>query len=192
MTDGAPDSRWDGSFTPDPRSVARLTRFTPGTSLTIVKRAPSGVETARYPAVVVESSAPEPWIEVEAVWTRDRVEVGGLEFEPGDTLREFFSAEHPFNAFAVFAPGGEHRGWYGNVTYPAFFDTVDGEDVLVWHDLYLDVVMLPDGATHLLDDDELAGSGLFAANLGFAAAIVEARWGLIATIPTLMRRSDVV
>jgi len=114
----------------------------PGTRLTIVKWAPSGVETARYPAVVVESSAPEPWIEVEAVWTRDRVEVGGLSFEPGDTLREFFSAEHPFNAFAVFAPGGEHRGWYGNVTYPAFFDTVDGEDVLVWHDLYLDVVLL--------------------------------------------------
>lgn len=154
-------------------------------SLTIVKRNPDGFETTRYKSKVVDSSAPAPWVEVEAEWTRARVEVAGLAFEPGDTLREFFSAEHPYNAFAVIAPSGDLRGWYGNVTYPAFFDTIEGEEVLVWHDLYLDIVILPNGAIHLLDDDELEESGLFSNQLGFAAAIVEARDDLIATIPML-------
>jgi predicted RNA-binding protein associated with RNAse of E/G family len=77
------------------------------------------------------------------------------------------------------------RGWYGNVTYPACFDKVEGEQVLVWHDLYLDVVILPDGSMHLLDDDELEESGISGQDPEFAAAIVQARLDLIEAIPFL-------
>jgi len=135
--------------------------------------------------MVAATLAPEPWIEVIATWGHGRIEVAGLAFEPGDTLREFFSAVHPYNAFAVTSPGGELRGWYGNVTYPVFLDIVDGEQVLVWHDLYLDVVILANGTTHLLDDDELEDSPIPSTNPGLAAAIDQARRDLIATVPTL-------
>ncbi len=164
-----------------------MAALTPATVVTVVKRGPDGVETTRYAATVADTIAPSPWIEVVATWGHGRVEVSGLVFLHGDTLREFFSAEHPFNAFAVFSPKGEFRGWYGNVTFPAFMDR-DGDngDILVWHDLYLDVVILPDGTLHLLDDDELAASPLPAADPAFAAAIEQARRDLIEAIPVLM------
>jgi len=155
----------------------------------VAKREANGDEVARYPATVVETAAPAPWIEVEARWTFRRVVSAGLAFEPGDTLREFFSAEHPYNAFAVHGPDGTLRGWYGNVTYPAFIDHASGQAVLAWQDLYLDVVILPDGSTHLLDDDELEASSLPGSDPGLAAAIVRAREDLIATIPALFAPS---
>lgn len=189
MTDEAPRSSWDKRWQPDSASVAALAAWMPGAAITIVKRAPDGREATRYPATVVETSAPEPWIEVTATWTRSRVEVSGLVFETGDTIREFFSARHPFNAFAVISPGGELRGWYGNVTYPAFVMPDADPPTLVWHDLYLDVVILPGGAMHLLDDDELEESGLPASQPEFAGAIVEARRDLIAAIPMLVPTS---
>ncbi len=163
-----------------------MAALTPGSVVTVVKRAPDGRETTRYPATVTHTIAPAPWIEVVATWEHGRVEVSGLVFENGDTLREFFSAEHPFNAFAVFSREGELRGWYGNVTYPAFIDKDAGGDTLVWHDLYLDVVILPSGKMHVLDDDELAASPIPATDPAFETAIEQARRDLIDVIPTLI------
>lgn len=163
-----------------------MAALTPGSVVTVVKRAPDGTEAACYSATVTESEAPTPWIDLVAKWTLPRVDVAGLIFETGDTLREFFSAQHPFNAFAVFSPEGDLRGWYGNVTYPTFMDHDGDGDLLVWHDLYLDVVILADGAIHLLDDDELAESPIPATDPAFAAAIVQARHHLIDTIPALI------
>lgn len=121
----------------------------------VIKRAPDGSEAARYPAIVRTSNADAPWLEAEAIWTNRSVTVAGLTFDPGDILREFFSPLHPYNAFAVVTPSGTHKGWYGNVTYPAFLLDDASPPTLVWHDLYLDAVVLPDGTVHLLDDDEL-------------------------------------
>jgi hypothetical protein len=178
-----PPDLWDGDWVPDTRSVGAFARILVGETVTVVKRDPDGTEATRYPAVRVATDAPSPWIELVAEWTVPNVEVAGLRFVPGDTVREFFSAEYPYNAFAVVSPDGELRGWYGNVTYPAFFDKVEGEQVLVWHDLYLDVVILADGTMHLMDDDELEESGIPAQDPAFAAAIVQARLDLIAAIP---------
>ena len=186
MIEVQPQATWSTEWVPDAHSVAEFSTLAPGVMIAVVKRAPDGTEATRYPARVVESSAPAPWIELVADWSIGRVEVAGLVFETGDTIREFFSAEHPYNAFAVIAPDGTMRGWYGNVTYPAFFDTVNGERVLVWHDLYLDVVILADGSMHLLDDDELAASDLPATNPDLCAAIVQAREDLIDVIPHLI------
>ena len=181
-----PPAQWNGDWTADPASIAAMAALAPGTVIEVVKLAPDGVEATRYPATVVASKAPLPWIEAEAAWTLHRVEVAGLVFETGDTLREFFSAEHPFNAFAVYSPTGALRGWYGNVTYPAFILPGPGPLTIAWHDLYLDVVMLADGATHLLDDDELKASGMATSHPGLAAAVVQARRDLLAAIPALV------
>ena len=186
MIERTSSATWDEGWHIDPASVAALAALTSGSVVTVVKRAPDGSEAARYPASVVQTTAPSPWIELVAEWTLPRVEVAGLVFETGDTLREFFSVEHPYNAFAVFSPQGTLRGWYGNVTYPTFVDMVDSEGILVWHDLYLDVVILPGGTLHLLDDDEFAESPIHAADPAFAEAIVLARRDLIGVIPLLM------
>ena len=90
----------------------------PGTLATVVKLNPAGDEVARYSAVVTDEVCPEPWLAVRANWTMKRVDASGLIFEPGDTLIEYFSPEHWFNAFRVIAPDGAVRGIYGNVTSP--------------------------------------------------------------------------
>lgn len=187
ITGHVPLSGWDGEWRADPASVSMLARLPAEASITVVKRAPDGSETTRYSALVVQTGAPSPWIEVEATWRHRAVNVAGLMFEPGDTLREFFSALHPFNAFALLSPSGSFKGWYGNVTFPAFLTGEVEAPTLVWHDLYLDVVVLSDGSTSLLDDDELAESPLPRSDPGFASAIEAARLDLLAVIPTLRK-----
>lgn len=176
---------WNGDWQPDPASITAFESIPIGATIEVMKRAPLGSEATRYPATRVATTAPAPWIEVIATWVVPDVVVAGLEFVPGDTIREFFSPTRPFNAFAVIAPEGGLRGWYGNVTYPATIEQVDGVLTLIWHDLYLDVVTLPDGSLFLLDDDELDESGIPASDPAFSTAIHDARRDLIATIPTL-------
>lgn len=174
-----PSQRWDGTWKSDPASRAAFDALKPGERVTVIKYAPNGSEAARYPAVVIETSAPAPWIEVVARWTMGRSVSAGLVIETGDTLREFFSAEHPYNAFAVISPEGRLRGWYGNVTYPAFVLPAEDPVALVWHDLYLDAIVLPGGTVNLLDDDELAEAGMADADPDLAVAVERARRDLI-------------
>lgn len=185
ITGEMPRSGWDGAWRPDPLTVSRLAALPVENEITLVKRAPDGLETTRYPGMVVATDAPPPWIEVEATWTHSAANVAGLVLEPGDTLREFFSPTHPFNAFALSSPSGAFKGWYGNVTFPAFLVSDAMGPILVWHDLYLDVVILSDGSMSLLDDDDLAASGLPVSHARFARAIESARHDLIKVIPTL-------
>ena len=134
-----------------------------GREIMVVKRTPEGDEAARYPAVVVGHAQEDDWVAFHAAWTYERVEIDGLVFNPGDDLIEWFSPLLPFNAFAVLSPEGDLRGWYANVTYPAFLEHDRERDrslTLVWHDLYLDLVGLPDGTFVVRDEDELADSGL--------------------------------
>ncbi|MGH2560794.1 MAG: DUF402 domain-containing protein, partial [Thermomicrobiales bacterium] len=133
-----------------PRSEADIERepwpYLPiGTALTIVKRAPDGSEAARYAGFVIDAGAPAPWVAVESIWTHRAYDLDGLLFLRGDTLHEFFSPADWFNSFSVFAPDGTLRGWYANVTYPARLDQTTDPYTLTWHDLYLDVVALPEG-----------------------------------------------
>ncbi len=180
-----PLSGWNGSWTPHPPSIARLAGLAPGHSVTVVKHRPDGTEAARYPATVVSSHVSSPWVEVEAVWSGSLVDVAGLAFEPGDLLKEYFSPLHPFNAFAVIAPEGPRKGWYGNVTYPAFLLDDGMNPTLVWHDLYLDLVVLADGTVHLLDDDELDAAPAPFSDQAMHYAIHAARQDLLAFVRSL-------
>src|SRR5687767_12831740 len=125
---------------------------------TVVKLRPDGSEAARY--VGAELPAPAGWVAVRAQWRYGRVDIGCLAFEPGDILDEFFALDRPYNAFALHRADGEFVGWYCNVTYP----TTVTSDAIYWHDLYVDVIAYPDGRTLVLDEDELAASGLATAD----------------------------
>jgi predicted RNA-binding protein associated with RNAse of E/G family len=151
-----------------------------GTLLQIVKLAPDGTEAARYPGEVIEAGAPPPWVAVRATWVSREHNLDGLRFVAGDRLHEFFSPAHPFNVFSVFAPDGTLRGWYANVTYPARLDPTTEPFTLTWHDLYLDVVALPDGTTVVRDEEELAEAGLATTDPDLHALILAARDELLA------------
>lgn len=154
----------------------------PGTALTIVKLAPDGSEVARYPGEVIEAGAPPPWIAVRATWVSREYDLNGLRFIKGDTLHEFFSPQHPFNVFAVFSALGTLRGWYANVTYPTQLDLATTPPTLTWHDLYVDVVALPDGTIAIRDEDELAAASLSTTNPAVLQMIIEAKEDILRRI----------
>lgn len=164
-----------GATSPSDAPMRSWPALARGTSVTVVKLAPEGAEVTRYPGTVRDNPVPAPWLAIEARWVDRRVAMDGLSFEPGDTLREYFSPRHRFNAFAVFAPDGDLRGWYANVTHPTRLDAVAEPPIITWRDLYLDVVALPDGRVAIRDEDELAESALADRNPALHATILRAR-----------------
>lgn len=172
-TDAPPLVHWDV----DPATDQIWSSLTPGTTVKIVKRPPVGENWGQvhYPGTIVASTVDEPWIEIEARWTTPTVVQAHLSFEPGDVLREIFSPIHPFNAFAVYRPGGELKGWYANVTYPTMVERGDDRPHVIWHDLYLDIVASPDGEVHVLDEDELEEAKVSERDPGLHERIVSAR-----------------
>ena len=146
-----------------------------GTVLDVVKVGFDGSVRARYPGTVVDAGAPLPWVAVECRWTLPGGESDGLHLIPGDTLIEFYSPAHPFNAFRIHAPDGTLRGWYANVTYP----TVIEGDALYWHDLWLALIVLADGSFVVRDQEELDDAGVAERDPALHAAILSARDELV-------------
>jgi predicted RNA-binding protein associated with RNAse of E/G family len=131
-----------------------------GTALMVVKLDPNGAEVATYLGVVIDAGAPAPWVVVQAEWVNREYNLDGLLFITGDTLHEFFSPDDCFNVFSIFSSEGQLRGWYANVTHPTRLDTSTDPITLFWHDLYIDVIALPNGPVVVRDEDELDASGL--------------------------------
>lgn len=152
----------------------------PGTELVIVKVSPEGERVTTYPGWVIDASSPQPWIAARADWVRKVVEMDGLQFIPGDTLHEFFSPLHPYNLFSVWSPEGVLRGWYANVTHPTTIDFETVPPTLFWHDLYVDLIALPDGRFAVRDEDELLEAGLAERDPNLHALIERTRDELIA------------
>jgi len=148
----------------------------PGTRLAIVKLRPDGSEAARYPGTALDS--PDDWVAISAVWEHGHVDVGAFAFDNGDQLREYFALHAPYNAFAVQDPDGRPKGWYCNVAHPS---RLDG-GALYWHDLYVDVLVNVAGETRVVDEDELASSGLPERDPGLCRTILTARDDLLALI----------
>jgi predicted RNA-binding protein associated with RNAse of E/G family len=88
---------------------------------------------------------------VRAIWTRPAVNLGYMQFAPGDILDEHFYADEWFCVFTVFRADGQLRGWYCNVTKPAVITSTSITSV----DIELDLFVAPDRiATLRLDVDE--------------------------------------
>jgi len=145
----------------------------PGTDLTIVKLTPDGREAARYPGHAL--SGPEDWVIARAYWVFERKDLGYLVFDPRDVFVEYFSLTRPYNAFALFTEDDRFKGWYCNVTYPSWIE--DG--TVYWQDLYIDVVVYPDGRLLTLDEDELDRAGLASRDPALYQMILSARDELI-------------
>lgn len=141
-----------------------------GATLEVQKIDFDGAIKATYPGIVIDAGAPTPWVAVECRWVMPAGESDGLWLIPGDTLIEFFSPAHPYNAFRIHAPDGTLRGWYANVTFPT---VVEGA-TLSWHDLWLDLIVLPDGTFTVRDEDELEESGIAQSDPNLYAAVVHA------------------
>jgi hypothetical protein len=158
-----------------PRDWSELS---PGQQLTIVKLDPGGAEAARYNGEVVATFEPESWCIVQATWTYGALDLDGLKFHTGDHLLEWFSPVCPFNAFAVSAPEGGLRGWYANVTYPAYlqapYQVSADHPTLVWHDLFLDLIGRSDGTFVMRDRDELDASGISSSDPALYQSILTA------------------
>ncbi len=132
---------------------------------TIHLHKPDG-RTISYPADLIERTATR--IVLRAVWMLPLVDLGMLQFAPGDLLYETFYTDRWYNVFAVYTPAHTLKGWYCNLARPARLraDAVESDDLL------LDLVVLPDGsAPHLLDEAEYAAWDLPRHDPAAAAAV---------------------
>ncbi len=151
-----------------------------GDRVRIVKLRPNGSEATSYDGVELPGPFPEDWRGFRAEWTMGTVNSGGLVFEIGDYVHEYFSPTAWFNAFALFAPGGQIKGWYANVTWPATFENGPEIESVVWHDLFVDLIGFPDWQYLILDEDELQASGMVEEEPDLVTLILLARDTMIA------------
>lgn len=128
----------------------------------------------------MSSDFPEDWRCFRAEWTVGTINAGGLIFEIGDYLHEYFSPTAWFDAFALFTSDGRLKGWYGNVTWPTTFEEEPDATTVIWHDLYIDLIGFPDGQYLILDEDELEASSLLQEEPDLVTLILAARDAMIA------------
>ncbi|NLG52133.1 MAG: DUF402 domain-containing protein [Chloroflexi bacterium] len=79
------------------------------------------------------------------------VDLGPFALEPGDIFMEYYYRSQWFNIFAIYDAAGALKGWYCNVTAPVEILS----DEIRWHDLEVDLLVLPDGTALELDWDDL-------------------------------------
>ncbi len=90
---------------------------------------------------------------LEAIFDREDDDLESVRLRRGDRFVETFYADRWYNVFAVHdVDTGALKGWYCNVTRPAYLGDAD----IYAEDLALDVVVSPEGTIRLLDEDEYA------------------------------------
>ena len=148
-------------------------------SLTINLHKRTSGDIVTFPAALLRYSERERVVRAE--WTRARLDLGYLVFEPGDTLIEHYYSDRWYTIFAIYScgddqdleqrplfPGSErdhiqrsalppwvtpanHKGWYCNIARPASFDLTS----ITSEDLAIDLFVSPDRTQLLtLDMDE--------------------------------------
>jgi len=117
--------------------------------ITVYKRNHLGKVVWQYEGVVVDQG--ENWICLTAVFNAPESDMGFVVFRPGDLFTEWFYNDRWYNVFRVEdGRSGELKGWYCNITRPAFIT-----DDSVWaDDLALDLYVMPNGRLILLDEVE--------------------------------------
>ena len=119
-------------------------------SITVHKLNERGEEVWRYSGQVLEMTPTQ--VTLAARFDRESVDVGGLALRRGDHFLETFYNDRWYNVFAVEDDLGQFKGWYCNVTRPARIE--DGH--VFAEDLALDLIVLPDGTSRVLDEEEFA------------------------------------
>jgi hypothetical protein len=94
---------------------------------------------------------------VLAIWERAPLDVGYVQFAPGDQFYEHFYTNRWYNIFEIYRADGTLRGWYCNLTRPACFS----DNAIESEDLEIDLFVSADRRTLLvLDEEEYAARGL--------------------------------
>lgn len=118
--------------------------------ITIIKLDPRGDEKIRYTGEVLEQVGGR--VVISASWTLGVKDLGYVRFEPGDLFTEYYYEDHWFNIFEIVSANGLRKGWYCNITEPAYIYDERIEQV----DLFLDVWVDVRGKYLVLDEDEFA------------------------------------
>lgn len=138
--------------------------------ITVIKRNSRGEETWRYSGVLTRREGST--IHLQAPFNGKDVEVMGVSIKPGDLFVEVYYTDRWYNIFEVHdQASGAVKGWYCNIGKPA---VEEGEGVLSYVDLALDLWVAADGTQTVLDEDEFAALDLEPAVRARAlAALVE-------------------
>ena len=117
-------------------------------SLKVRKLDPDGRLKIEYCGTVRERSS--ELISIDTGWSRERLDLGYVVFEPEDVWVETFFFRRYYNIFRIADNLGRLKGFYCNISKPPIIV----EDTLTWHDLAIDVWVRPDGSHIVLDMDE--------------------------------------
>ncbi len=132
---------------------------------TVIKLDYLAKEKWRYQGLVLarESSS----ITIEARFNTPDKLLPGLSLRTGDRFVETHYQDRWYNIFAVYdGTSSELKGWYCNITRPA---QIKGSWISA-EDLALDLIVMPDGTTIVLDQDEFEAQELSAADRESALA----------------------
>jgi uncharacterized protein len=122
------------------------------TPITVIKRNAKGDETWRYTGIVTRRQGTA--IHLEASFNGEDAEFMGIVIKHGDPFQEVYYTDRWYNIFEIHDRYDGHlKGWYCNVGRPA---VEEGEDVISYVDLALDLWIAPDGTQTVLDEDEFA------------------------------------
>lgn len=126
------------------------------TPITVIKRNAQGVETWRYSGVLARREGTA--IHLEAPFNGKDIEFMGITIKNGDMFVEEYYTDRWYNIFEIHDRDDGHlKGWYCNVGKPA---VEEGEGVISYIDLALDLWIAPDGTQTILDEDEFAALDL--------------------------------
>lgn len=123
--------------------------------ITVHKLDDRGNEIWRYHGQVLNRTASA--VRLLAAFDRPPIQVGPLDLETGDLFLETFYHDRWYNHFAVFSiDNSAFRGWYCNIARPARIL----ENRIYQEDLALDLVVLPEGESTVLDREEFEALNL--------------------------------
>jgi len=80
-------------------------------------------------------------------------QVHGLALRPGHVTYAFYWTERPYNLYWWVDERGQTLGHYFNLAD----SVVLSRDEFSWRDLVVDVLVLPDGQVHVIDEDQVPG-----------------------------------
>jgi protein associated with RNAse G/E len=121
----------------------------PSTTVTIIKRDPSGAETWRYSGKVVKRANKQ--VTIEAYFDREDMLFHGMWLCKDDRFIETYFEDRWYNIFEIHDRTDDSlKGWYCNISTPAVIE----DHAISYKDLALDLLVFPDGEQLILDEDE--------------------------------------
>ncbi len=127
--------------------------------ITVIKRDLKGAETWRYTGR--QLSYDGSLLILEAYFDRSDMPFQGTLLKRGDRFVERYYMTRWYNVFEIYDRDDRRlKGWYCNICRPA---VIEGEGVISYVDLALDLWVTPDGQQAVLDEDEFTALNLDAA-----------------------------